>query len=106
MARNVYSTRFIGGKGASSYSYTVPDGYVALFSCMDVHIGSTTAGGNLVTSILSGLILGYQTYLPIAPVDLTYRGKIVLYQGEELVVFSDSSDDFDCQFSGDLLTLP
>lgn len=102
----VYSKAFIIGNSQRTYVYTCPSGYVALISCIDAHVGSTTSGGNWIVMLNGTAIIGFVTYLPVAPQDFTYRGKIVLQPGETITVYSDASDLFDISVTGDLLTNP
>lgn len=104
MAQPVYSTRFICDNSTWHYAYTCPAGFVALITCIDVHIGSTVAGGNWIVDMLGGVVVGSTVYLPIAPVNLTFRGKLVLNPGDSIALYTDAEDTYACTVNGDLLT--
>lgn len=107
--RPVYSTQFIFGSGLDSYTYVCPAGYVALVTCIDTYVGLTTGSGNFTAALYNPALprtakFWSQGYTLPGEENARWRGKIVLTEGERLVVSAE--DVHDCCASGDLLTLP
>ena len=104
MAQRVYSTQFIKANVVASYPYSVPEGYTALISCIDVYIGIVTDGGNFTASTDDGKIFWSQGYDAGGEQNSRWRGKVVLTEGEELNI--TAGDVFSCYASGDLFLNP
>ena len=110
MPRNVYSTEFIRDGSSDSYTYTCPEGYVALISCIDVYVGIVTDGGNFTaysqdTGPSDAVVLWSQGFDVPGEQNSRWRGKLVLTAGQSLLVQADGAT-FACHASGDLLSLP
>ena len=104
MAQRVYSTQFIAGNAASEYTYTVPAGYTALISCIDVYVGIVTEGGNFTAYYDGRDVFWSQGYAAPGEQNSRWRGKIVVPEG--LYVEVTAGGTFACCVSGDLFLNP
>jgi hypothetical protein len=100
-APRVYSTRFIGADDSNLYSYTCPDGFVALLSTIDVYVGIVLAGGNFTGYLNGEVVFWSQGFDAPGEQNSSWRGKVVLTAGESFQV--TCSDTFACVACGDLL---
>jgi hypothetical protein len=100
-APRVYSTRFIGDNSTDLYSYTCPDGFVALISAIDVYVGIVTTGGNFTGYLNGAVVFWSQGFDAPGEQNSIWRGKLVLTAGESFQV--TCSDTFACIANGDLL---
>ena len=90
----VYSTRFIAVAGfTGSAAFAVPAGYVAVVRDIDVTV-FTGAGATIEAGIGGSAVFWGYTFgvVPILAWQ-SWRGRIVLNAGEQLVLQSDASAD-------------
>ena len=96
-----YSTRFIGAHVPLTATYTVPAGKVAVVRDVDLYYGGSISGaswfirGNAGQSFAAGIFPATQSGWQ------SWRGRQVLYGGEDLVVVVE--DTMDVTVSGYLL---
>jgi len=101
----IYSTRFLAEAGfTGSAAFLVPAGYVAVVRDIDSVV--YTGAGATIQAGIGGSAVFWAVTEGVVAVTATnsWRGRVVLNAGEQLVVSTDAAVDFVA--SGYLLTSP
>ncbi len=107
MALPVFSTRFLAAHDQPAIvpaTYIVPAGFVAVVRDLDVYCGDVLGGDEFFARGSAGQVF-WQATIALGETGWRFwRGRQVLYAGEQLQMFSTKV--FDLSASGYLLTAP